>query len=89
MSDSETEHSVLGDWICDNCKEKAVNPLQLEEQLLPGNKVFLLDSNNEVWLFCWGRRLRFHLKCVFDLSLDSTEEERGARYYCCFCEIVQ
>ena len=62
MSDTDTE--IDDEWVCDYCKESAKCPVKLEEQLLPGDKVFLIDSNGDIWLFCWGCRLRFHLKCV-------------------------
>lgn len=88
MSDSDTSLTELFDkWTCDNCKEKAKSPLELEEQLLPGEKVFLVDSNNGIWLYCWGCGLRFHLKCVFDLTLDMTEEDIGLRYVIYRCAV--
>lgn len=83
MSDSDMSLTELFDeWTCDNCKEKAKSPLRLEEQLLPGEKVFLVDSNNNIWSFFWHCGLRFHLRCVFDLPLDTTKEDIGLRYYC-------
>lgn len=71
-------------WICDICKQRPENSLQLEEQLLPGDEVFLKDSNGDIWLFCWGCRLRFHMKCVCESPKDIV-----GRYFCCFCEDVQ
>ena len=65
------------DWICDTCNQRPMNSWNLEEQMLPGNKVFLKDSNGDVWLFCWGCGLRFHLKCIFDLPQDIV-----GLYYC-------
>ena len=90
MSDTESSLSEIhAEWTCDTCKEKAKNRLALEYQLLPGDRVFLVDSNKDIWLFCWGCRLRFHLKCAFELSVDTTEEDIGAKYYCVYCEDVQ
>lgn len=72
------------DWICNVCKQKPVSSLTLEYQLLPGDTAFLFDTNNEIWLFCWGCRLRFHLKCVEESPSDIS----GPRYFCCYCEHV-
>lgn len=83
MSRSSTP-DFLDDWICDVCKQKPVNSITLEEQLLPGDTAFLVDSNSDIWLFCWGCRLKFHLRCVED----SPFEISGPRYYCCYCENV-
>lgn len=91
MSDSDSSFSLSefrAEWTCESCKVQAKNPLTLEFQLLPGDKVFLIDSNGDIWLYCWGCRLCFHFKCAFELPADVTEEDIGPRYYCVYCENV-
>jgi hypothetical protein len=73
------------DWICAKCHHRPINGLKLEYDLLPGDKVFLIDSNGEVWLFCRGCRLRYHLKCVENLPKCVTKEDSGIDYYCEDC----
>lgn len=86
MSGSECEESEdLKDWWCGVCCSVACDPLQLEYQLLPRNRVFLEDSNGDVWLFCIGCRLRYHMKCVDNIPRNITAEELGPDYLCSDC----
>lgn len=75
--------SYLSEWYCAICLEKPVDALWLEFQLIEGVKVFLIDKNCEIWLYCRGCRFRFHLKCVDNLPKDVKEVNfPNGDYFC-------
>lgn len=69
-SDTDTDLDI---WMCELCKQKPVNVLTLEQQVLYSETVILRDVNGDEWLRCNNCDTKFHIKCVNNLPTNVCE----------------